>query len=96
MRVQWENNADIQFDSFTAIQLNVGDDGVSYHVDSPWLITNDHIYHPIVAFNTIRPIAKESSGVNFLNKLFEKAFNNTDISNIEAFVVLFSLKNKRK
>ena len=96
MRVQWGNNADIQFDSFTAIQLNVGEEGVSCHVDSPWLITNDHIYHPIVAFNTIRHIEKESSGVNFLNKLFEKAFNNTDISNIEAFAVLFSLKNKRK
>ena len=34
--------------------------------------------------------------VMFLDRLFEKAINNTDISEIESFVNLFSLKNKRK
>ena len=49
-----------------------------------------------MGFNAIRHIAKESSDVNFLKRLFEKAINNTDISKIESFVNLFSLKNKRK
>ena len=73
MRVQWGNNADIPFNSFTAMQLNVGDEGVSYHVDVAFLITTDHIHHPILGLNAIRHIAKDSSDVNFLNKLFEKA-----------------------
>ena len=54
MRVQWGNNADIPFNSFTAMQLNVGDEGVSYHVDVAFLITTDHIHHPILGFNAIR------------------------------------------
>ena len=80
MGVQWGNNADIPFNIFTVMQLSVGDEGVSCHVDVPFLITTDYIHHPIVGFNAIRHIAKESSNVNFLNKLSEEAVNNTDIS----------------
>ena len=69
------------------MQLNVGYERVSYHVDVPFLIITDHIHHAIVGFNAIIHIAKESSDAN-VNKLFEKAFNNTDISKIETFVNL--------
>ena len=64
-------------------------------VDVPFLITTNHIHHPIVVFNAIRHTAKESSDFNFLNKLFEKAFNNTDISKIEAFVICQSYSFSR-
>ena len=40
-------------------------------------------------------IAKESSDVNFLNR-FEKSFNNTDISKIEAFVNLIQSQEQEK
>ena len=96
MRVQWGNQADIPFNSFTVMKLNVGDEGVHCHVDVPFLITTDHIHHPIVGFNAIRHIAKESSDVNFLNRLFEKAFNNTNISKIEAFVNLIQSQEQQK
>ena len=89
MRVQWGNQADIPFNSFTVMKLNVGDEGVHCHVD-------DHIHHPIVGFNAIRHIAKESSDVNFLNRLLEKAFNNTDISKIEAFFNLIQSQEQQK
>ena len=36
MRVQWGRNADIPLNRFTVIQLNVGDEGVTYHVDVPF------------------------------------------------------------
>ena len=49
-----------------------------------------------MGFNAIRHIAKERSDVNFLNKLFEKAFNNTDISKIEAFVNLIQSQEQKK
>ena len=90
------NNADIPFNSFTVMQLNIDDEGVSYHVDVQFLITIDHINHPTVGFNTIRHIAKESSNVSFLNTLFEKAFNNSDISKIEAFVNLIQSQEQEK
>ena len=90
------NNADIPFNSFIVVQLNVDDEGVSYHVDVQFLITTDHIHHPIVGFNAIRHIAKESSDVKFLNTLFEKAFNNTDIRKIEAFVNLIQSQEQEK
>ena len=61
-----------------------------------FLLTTDHIHHPIVGFNAIRRIAKESSDVNFLNKFFEKAFNNTDISKIEAFVNLIQSQEQEE
>ena len=50
------NNADIPFNSFTVMQLNIDDEGVSYHVDVQFLITIDHINHPTVGFNAIRHI----------------------------------------
>ena len=56
VRVPWGNNADIPFNSFTVMQLNVGDEGVSCHVDVPFLFTSDHIHHSVVGFNTIRHI----------------------------------------
>ena len=56
----------IPFNSFTVMQLNVGDEGVSYHLGVTFLITTDHIHHPIVGFNGIRHIPKESSDVIFL------------------------------
>ena len=49
-----------------------------------------------MGFNAIRRIAKESSDVNFLNKFFEKAFNNTDISKIEAFVNLIQSQEQEE
>ena len=36
MRVQRGNNADIPFNSFTVMQLNVGDEAVSCHVEVPF------------------------------------------------------------
>ena len=33
MRVQWGNKADIPFNSFPVMQLNIGDEGVSGRVD---------------------------------------------------------------
>ena len=96
MGVQRGNNADISFNSFTVMQLNVGDEGVSYHLDVPFLISTDHIHHPTVGLNVTRHIAKESSDVNFLNKLFEKAFRNNDISKIEAFVNLIQSQEQQK
>ena len=78
------------------MQLNIDDEGVSYHVDVQFLITIDHINHPTVGFNAIRHIAKESSNVSFLNTLFEKAFNNSDISKIEAFVNLIQSQEQEK
>ena len=78
------------------MKLSVGDEGVSYHVDAPFLIITDHIHHPIVGFNAISHIAKESSDVNFLNRLFDKAFNNTDISKIEVFVNLIQSQEQEK
>ena len=96
MRVQCGNQADIPFNSFTVMQLNVGDEGVSCHVDVPFLITTNFIHHPIAGFNAIRHIAKESSDFNFLNRLFEKAFSNTDISKIEAFVISYSVSIARE
>ena len=47
-----------------------------------------------MGFNAIRHIAKERSDVNFLNKLFEKAF--TDIIKIEAFVNLIQSQEQKK
>ena len=96
VRVPWGNNADIPFNSFTVMQLNVGDEGVSCHVDVPFLFTSDHIHHSVVGFNTIRHISKESSDVNFFNKLFEKTFNNTHISKIDAFVNLIQSQEQEK
>ena len=96
MRVPWGNNADIPFNSFTVMQLNVGDEGVSYHVDVLFLFTSDHIHHPVVGVNAFRHISKESSDVNFLNKLFEKTFNNTDISKIEVFAYLIQSQEQEK
>ena len=78
------------------MQLNVADEEVSCHVDVPFLIITDHIHHPIVGFNAIRHNAKESSDVNFINRLFEKAFSNTDISKIEAFVNLIQSQEQEK
>ena len=78
------------------MQLNVGDEGVSCHVDIPFFITTDHIHHPIGGFNAIRHIAKERSDVNFLNRFFEKAFSNTDISKIEAFSNLIQSQEQDK
>ena len=76
------------------MHLIVGDGGISCHVDVPFLITTDYIHHPIVGFNSIRHIAKESSAANY--KLFEKAFNNTDISKIEAFFNLTQSQEQEK
>ena len=78
------------------MQLNVGDEGVSCHVDIPFFITTDHIHHLIGGFNAIRHIAKERSDVNFLNRFFEKAFSNTDISKIEAFANLIQSQEQDK
>ena len=36
MRVQRGNNADIPFNSFTVMQLNIGDEAVSCHVEVPF------------------------------------------------------------
>ena len=94
--MQRRNNADIPFNLFTVMHLIVGDGGVSCHVDVPFLITTDYIHHPIVGLNSIRHIAKESSAANLLNKLFEKAFNNTDISKIEAFFNLTQSQEQEK
>ena len=41
-------------------------------------------------------IAKESCDVNFLNRFFEKAFDNTDISKIESFVNLIQSQEQEK
>ena len=49
-----------------------------------------------MGFNAIRHIAKESSDVNFLNRLFEKAFSNIDMSKIEAFVSLIQSQEQEK
>ena len=78
------------------MQLNIGNEGVSYHIDVPFLITTDHVHHLIVGFSAIKNIVKESSDASFLNRLFGKAFSDTDISKIEKLLILFSLKNKRK
>ena len=94
--MQRRNNADIPFNLFTVMHLIVGDGGVSCHVDVPFLITTDYIHNPIVGFNSIRYIAKASSAANLLNKLFEKAFNNTDISKIEAFFNLIQSQEQEK
>ena len=96
MRVQCRNNAEIPLNSFAVMQLNIGDEGVSYHVDVPFLIKTDHIHHPIVGFNAIRHTARESSVLNFLNKWFAKIFNNTDISKIEAFVNFIQSQEQEK
>ena len=50
MSVQWGNNADIPLNSFTVMQLNIGDEGVSYHVDVPF-------------FNHNRPYPPSNCGV---------------------------------
>ena len=52
--------------------------------------------HPIVGFSAIRHIAKKSSDDNFLNRLFEKAFSNTDNRKIEAFVSLIRSQEQDK
>ena len=96
MRVQWGNKADIPFNSFPVMQLNAGDEGDSGRVDVPFFITTDHIHHPIVGFSAIKDIAKESSGVNFLKRLFEKAFSDNNISKIEAFVNLIQSQEQVK
>ena len=50
-----------------------------------------------MGFNcAIRHIAKESSDVNLLNKLFEKTFSNTDSGKIEAFVNLIQPQEQEK
>ena len=54
------------------MQLNIDDEGVSYHVDVQFLITIDHINHPTVGFNAIRHIAKESSNVSFLTPYLKR------------------------
>ena len=49
-----------------------------------------------MGFNAIRHIAKESSDVNFLNRLFEKTFSDTDIGKIEAFFNLIQSPEQEK
>ena len=48
------------------MQLNVGDEGVSCHVDIPFFITTDHIHHPIGGFNAIRILQKKEVMLIFL------------------------------
>lgn len=49
-----------------------------------------------MGFTAIKDIAKESSGVNFLKRLFEKAFSDADISKIEAFANLIQSQEQQK
>ena len=78
------------------MQLNIGNEGVNYHVDVPFLITTDHIHRLIVGFSAIKNIVKESSDVSFLNRLFGKAFGDTDISKIEKLLNLIQSQEQEK
>ena len=49
-----------------------------------------------MGFNAIKHVTKESSDVNFLNRLFEKQFGDTDISKTEAFVNLIQSQKQEK
>ena len=78
------------------MQLNIGNEGVSYHIDVPFLITTDHVHHLIVRFSAIKNIVKESSDASFLNRLFGKAFSDTDISKIEKLLNLVQSQEQEK
>ena len=49
-----------------------------------------------MSFNAIKHTAKESSDVNFLKRLFEKAFGDTDVSNVEGFANLIQSQEQEK
>ena len=74
------------------INVCIGEGEDKCHLDVPFLITTDKISNPILGFNAIRHKAQTTDD-KLLIKLFQTAFNQTDVNRIQAFVDLLQTPN---